>query len=88
MSVKAKIVTDNDESEAHMTQAGTARAAVRLAKLLRGIDSRDATAHGDLEISELTYDSRLVKPGTLFVAIRGEKTDGNKFISDAVNRGA
>jgi len=88
VSVKAKIVTDNDESEPHMTQAGTARAAVRLAKLLRGIDSRDATAHGDLEISELTYDSRLVKPGTLFVAIRGEKTDGNKFVSDAVNRGA
>ncbi len=88
MSVKAKIVSDNDESEAHMTQAGIARAAVRLAKLLRGIESRVAAAHGDLEISELTYDSRLVKPGTLFVAIRGEKTDGNKFVSDAVNRGA
>ena len=88
MSVKAEIVTDNEESEAHMMQAGTARAAVRLAKLLRGIDSREAAAHGDLEISELAYDSRLVQPGTLFVAIRGEKTDGNKFVSDAANRGA
>ena len=29
-----------------------------------------------------------MKPGTLFVAIRGEKTDGNKFVSDAVGRGA
>jgi UDP-N-acetylmuramoyl-L-alanyl-D-glutamate--2,6-diaminopimelate ligase len=86
--VKAGIVPDNDESGAHMTQAGTVRAAVRLAKLLRGIDSREAAAHGDLEISELTYDSRLVNAGTLFVAIRGEKTDGNKFVSDAVNRGA
>ena len=30
----------NDESEAHMTLAGTARAAMRLAKLLRGVDTR------------------------------------------------
>jgi UDP-N-acetylmuramoyl-L-alanyl-D-glutamate--2,6-diaminopimelate ligase len=85
---KAAIVAENDESEADMTLAGTARAAMRLAKLLRGIDTRDAAAHGDLEISELAYDSRQVNPGTLFVAIRGEKTDGNKFVSDAVNRGA
>ncbi|HXR09591.1 MAG TPA: UDP-N-acetylmuramoyl-L-alanyl-D-glutamate--2,6-diaminopimelate ligase, partial [Candidatus Acidoferrales bacterium] len=47
-----------------------------------------AAAHGDLEISELAYDSRRVNPGTLFVAIRGEKTDGNNFVSDAVGRGA
>jgi UDP-N-acetylmuramoyl-L-alanyl-D-glutamate--2,6-diaminopimelate ligase len=86
--VKAAIVVENDESEAHMTLAGTARAAIRMAKLLRGVDTRDEAAHGDLEISELAYDSRLVKPGTLFVAIHGEKTDGNKFVPDAVNRGA
>lgn len=81
-------MAENDESESHMTLAGTARAAMRLAKLLRGVDTRDGAAHGDLEISELAYDSRLVKPGTLFVAIHGEKTDGNKFVSDAVGRGA
>jgi UDP-N-acetylmuramoyl-L-alanyl-D-glutamate--2,6-diaminopimelate ligase len=86
--VKAGYVADNGESEPHLTLAGTARAAVRLAKLLRGIDTRAAAAHGDLEISEIAYDSRGVKPGTLFVAIRGEKTDGNKFVSDAVGRGA
>src|SRR5579863_816459 len=71
-----------------MTLAGTARASVRLAKLLRGVDTRAAVAQGDLEISEIAYDSRLVKPGTLFVAIRGEKTDGNKFVPDAAARGA
>jgi UDP-N-acetylmuramoyl-L-alanyl-D-glutamate--2,6-diaminopimelate ligase len=86
--VKAVPVADNDESEAHMTMAGTARAAVRLAKLLRGIDSSATAAHGDLEILKIAYDSRLVKSRTLFVAIRGEKTDGNKFVADAVARGA
>ena len=88
MTVKAGFVADNGESEAHMTLAGTARAVVRLAKLLRGVETRAAVAHGDLKISEIAYDSRQVKPGTLFVAIRGEKTDGNKFVSDAVGRGA
>jgi UDP-N-acetylmuramoyl-L-alanyl-D-glutamate--2,6-diaminopimelate ligase len=71
-----------------MTQAGTARATVRLAKLLRGVETRAAGDHGELEISEIVYDSRQVKPGGLFVAIHGEKTDGNKFISDSLRRGA
>jgi UDP-N-acetylmuramoyl-L-alanyl-D-glutamate--2,6-diaminopimelate ligase len=88
VTVKAGFVADNGESEARLTQAGSARAAVRLVKLLRGIDTRTAAAHGDLEISELAYDSRLVKPRTLFFAIRGEKTDGNTYVSDAVGRGA
>jgi UDP-N-acetylmuramoyl-L-alanyl-D-glutamate--2,6-diaminopimelate ligase len=86
--VKAEILVDKDESETHMTLTGTALAAVRLVKLLRGIETRAATRYGDLEILEIAYDSRGVKRGTLFVAIRGEKTDGNKFVSDAVGRGA
>ena len=71
-----------------MARTGTARAIVRLAKLLRGVESRDAAVHGDLDIRGIAYDSRRVKPGDLFVAIRGEKTDGNKFAADAIARGA
>jgi UDP-N-acetylmuramoyl-L-alanyl-D-glutamate--2,6-diaminopimelate ligase len=71
-----------------MTSAGTAPAGVRLAKLLRGVETRAGAEHGDLEISGLAYDSRAVKRGTLFVAIRGEKTDGNKFVADAAGLGA
>jgi UDP-N-acetylmuramoyl-L-alanyl-D-glutamate--2,6-diaminopimelate ligase len=62
--------------------------AVRLAKLLRGVDAKGTAAHSDLEIQEIAYDTRKVTPGTLFVAIRGEKTDGNNFVADAVARGA
>jgi len=79
---------DKDESETHMTLTGTALAAVRLVKLLRGIETRAATRYGDLEVLEIAYDSRSVKRGALFVAIRGEKNDGNRFVSDAVGRGA
>ncbi len=33
-------------------------------------------------------DSRLVKKGDLFFAIKGENTDGHNFVRDAINRGA
>jgi len=88
VTAKAEYAAGNGEGEARVTQAGTARVAVRLAKLLRGVELRAALAHGDLEILEIAYDSRQVNPGTLFVAIRGEKTDGNKFVADAMARGA
>jgi UDP-N-acetylmuramoyl-tripeptide--D-alanyl-D-alanine ligase len=35
-----------------------------------------------------SVDSRLVEPGQLFVALPGERTDGHRFLADAVERGA
>lgn len=40
------------------------------------------------EVSAVEYDSRKVKSGALFVAIRGLKTDGHQFIEKAVEAGA
>jgi UDP-N-acetylmuramoyl-L-alanyl-D-glutamate--2,6-diaminopimelate ligase len=40
------------------------------------------------EISGITYDSREVRPGTLFVAMRGETTDGNRYVRAALDAGA
>lgn len=42
----------------------------------------------DLMISDIDYDSRKVRPGSLFVAIRGTEKDGHDFIDDAAARGA
>ena len=39
-------------------------------------------------ITEAVIDSRQVIPGSLFVAIRGEKVDGHDFIEEAFRRGA
>ncbi|MBI5943201.1 MAG: UDP-N-acetylmuramoyl-tripeptide--D-alanyl-D-alanine ligase [Chloroflexi bacterium] len=39
-------------------------------------------------ITEAVIDSRLVIPGSLFVAIPGEKMDGHDFVAEAFNRGA
>ncbi|MDK2820674.1 MAG: UDP-N-acetylmuramoyl-L-alanyl-D-glutamate--2,6-diaminopimelate ligase [Clostridia bacterium] len=41
-----------------------------------------------ISLSGLHYDSRQVKEGYLFVAIKGYKTDGHLFIDDALKRGA
>jgi UDP-N-acetylmuramoyl-L-alanyl-D-glutamate--2,6-diaminopimelate ligase len=41
-----------------------------------------------LKITGLASDSRKVKPGYLFAALAGTKTDGAKFVKDAVARGA
>lgn len=42
----------------------------------------------DREIKAITYDSRRVGPGALFVAIKGEKVDGAQFIPNAIGAGA
>jgi len=42
----------------------------------------------DCEITSISYDSRHVQPGGLFVALRGEKVDGHQYIAQAVEKGA
>ena len=38
-------------------------------------------------VTSITADSRQARPGALFVALRGEHTDGHRFIGDALSRG-
>ena len=61
---------------------------VRLEKLLNGLAIIDLRGAEKSEISGMAYDSREVKPGYLFVALRGHTIDGHDFIEDAVQRGA
>jgi UDP-N-acetylmuramoyl-L-alanyl-D-glutamate--2,6-diaminopimelate ligase len=42
----------------------------------------------EVAICGVEYDSRRVGPGSVFVAMRGESTDGNRYIEQAVARGA
>src|SRR5262245_40444746 len=42
----------------------------------------------DLEVTGLTYDSRRVVPGMVFVAVPGRNTDGHEHINGAIERGA
>ena len=42
----------------------------------------------DVEISQLTIDSRQVAPKTLFAALKGTQTDGHSYIQKAIELGA
>lgn len=42
----------------------------------------------DTEVSGIAYDSRAVKPGDVFVCIKGYQTDGHKYAADAAAKGA
>ena len=50
----------------------------------------DVVEHAGLagEIVRVEYDSRRVRPGSAFVAMRGGTTDGNRFIDAAIAQGA
>src|SRR5689334_13780373 len=43
---------------------------------------------GTVRVCDLTEDSRTVVPGSLFIARSGTKTDGKKFVADAIASGA
>lgn len=53
---------------------------------MRGVSA--ISLSGNAEIRGVAYDSRQVKPGFLFLAIRGEISDGNRFIESAIRAGA
>jgi UDP-N-acetylmuramoyl-L-alanyl-D-glutamate--2,6-diaminopimelate ligase len=59
---------------------------VELAAALPGAEI--ATTDSDLPIVRVQSDSRRVRPGDLFVAIRGQRFDGFAHAADAVSRGA
>jgi UDP-N-acetylmuramoyl-L-alanyl-D-glutamate--2,6-diaminopimelate ligase len=43
---------------------------------------------GDIQVTGITLDSRRVRSGDIFVAIRGEKADGLEHAAEAIGRGA
>lgn len=55
---------------------------------LIGTDVSVPPGAGDPQIAGITADSRQVRPGFVFVALSGAKTDGTKFIDEAVSKGA
>jgi UDP-N-acetylmuramoyl-L-alanyl-D-glutamate--2,6-diaminopimelate ligase len=65
---------------------------MRLLDLLKGLEGQVAILErqGDMQVEliGITDDSRAVRPGSLFVAVKGERVDGHEFIRAAAEAGA
>lgn len=60
---------------------------MRLSELIAGTGA-EVRNFQDREIHGLEFDSRAVKPGTVFIALTGQRADGHAFVADARARGA
>ncbi len=58
-----------------------------LSELVADLDAR-VLGSPSARVDDVTYDSRQVRPGALFVALRGANADGHRFVSDALAAGA
>jgi len=59
-----------------------------LSELAREVPDAVLEAGGEFEVGGVTYDSRKVRPGDLFVAVAGLRVDGHAYAADAAARGA
>jgi UDP-N-acetylmuramoyl-L-alanyl-D-glutamate--2,6-diaminopimelate ligase len=58
-----------------------------LEELVRGLGAR-IVGPAHTPIADLCYDSRRAAPGALFVALRGARTDGHRYLRQAIDGGA
>ncbi len=61
---------------------------MKLSNLIGKIKTLEVIGNTSIEIDSIAYDSRKVSNNSLFVCIKGAKTDGHLFIENAIKNGA
>jgi len=62
---------------------------MKLSEVLNSVHAIQVSGNAELiDVKDITFDSRAVKDSSIFVAIKGYKTDGHRFILDSINKGA
>lgn len=59
---------------------------MKLSEILRGIEVLGS--YNDVEVADITQDSRLVKEGSLFVCVKGSVFDGHTVAKEMLDNGA
>ena len=57
---------------------------MKLKELIQDIEAVQIHGSLDTDVTAVTSDSREVRPGSLFVAVRGFASDGHKYIGQAI----
>ncbi len=60
----------------------------QLKDILYGVSLLEVAGRTDVEVNKLIFDSRKVKEGDLFVAVRGTQVDGHQYIAQVIEMGA
>ena len=47
-----------------------------------------STSNPNINFNGISIDSRTIKKGNLFIAIKGDKFDGHEFIDDSIRKGS
>lgn len=61
---------------------------MHLKEIVNRIKISEISGSEDISIDQLEFDSRRVRPGSLFIAIKGTTTDGHQYIQQAIQNGA
>ncbi|MCP4632339.1 MAG: UDP-N-acetylmuramoyl-tripeptide--D-alanyl-D-alanine ligase [candidate division Zixibacteria bacterium] len=57
-------------------------------EIIKYADPVEVFSYQNIDVGGVSIDSRTIKPGELFVAVKGERTDGHQYIQQAIENGA
>ena len=61
---------------------------MKISAIIKALNPIEVHGNPEVEISGINMDSRLVREGDLFVAVKGTQADGHSYIPRALEQGA
>lgn len=61
---------------------------MKLGDIIKGVKTVEVHGNLNCDIKGVNIDSRLIKEGHIFIAIKGTQADGHEYIEKAIEKGA